>query len=359
MSYKPISEIGEFGLIERLAKITEPSTRQRPELIEGIGDDCAVWQSNESEVQVATTDILTEHVHFDLLTTPLNHLGSKAISVNVSDICAMNAMPDYALISIAVPPKMPMEMAEELYKGINHAAEVYGLTIAGGDTSSSASGLFISVSMIGTTTPELLTLRKGASPGELICVTGTLSGSTAGLHLLQREKATMIEQMRNNEPYNKEVMAELQEYTEAIRCHLLPEARIDIIDFFSEEGIVPTAMIDISDGLVSDLGHLCRRSNVGAKIDESKLPVLAEARTVAEEFQQDVFDWALTGGEDYQLLFTVQQQHRDIIASHRDITIIGEISEKEQGMMLTDIFGMTIDMTDMKQGFDHFGGECG
>ncbi|MBN1928433.1 MAG: thiamine-phosphate kinase [Chlorobiaceae bacterium] len=354
MAFKPISEIGEFGLIERLSRITAPSARQRPELLEGIGDDCAVWQLGESEVQVVTTDLLAEHVHFDLLTTPLHHLGSKAISVNVSDICAMNALPDYAVISIAVPPKMPVEMVEELYRGIEHAASVYGLAIAGGDTSSSASGLFISVSMTGTTTPELLTLRKGATPGDLICVTGTLGGSTAGLHLLQREKATMIEQMRNNEPYNKEVMAELQEYAEAIRSHLLPEARIDIIDFFSEEGIVPTAMIDISDGLVSDLGHLCRRSGVGAHIDESKLPVLPEARTVAEEFQQDVFDWALTGGEDYQLLFTLPKSHYDLIAAHRDITIIGEITEQEAGMMLTDIFGMTIDMTDMKRGYDHF-----
>ncbi|MGC8774395.1 MAG: thiamine-phosphate kinase [Chlorobaculum sp.] len=356
MSFKPISEIGEFGLIDQLAKLTAPSARRRPELIEGIGDDCAVWQSDESVVQVATTDILTEHVHFDLLTTPLHHLGSKAISVNVSDICAMNAMPDYALVSIAVPPKMPVEMVEELYKGINHAAEIYGLAIAGGDTSSSASGLFISISMTGTTTPELLTLRKGTSPGDLVCVTGTLGGSTAGLHLLQREKATMIEQMRNNEPYNKEVMAELQEYAEAIRSHLLPEARIDIIDFFSEEGIVPTAMIDISDGLAADLAHLCHRSGVGAKIDESKLPVLPEARAVAEEFQQDVFDWALTGGEDYQLLFTVPKKEYDLIASHRDITVIGEITEKEKGMMLTDIFGMTIDMADMKRGYDHFKG---
>jgi len=354
MSYKPISEIGEFGLIDRLAKLTAPSAKQRPELLEGIGDDCAVWQSGDSAVQVVTTDLLTEHVHFDLLTTPLHHLGSKAISVNVSDICAMNAMPDYALVSIAVPPKMPVGMVEELYRGMNHAASVYGLAIAGGDTSSSPSGLFISVSMTGTTTPKQLSLRKGASPGDLICVTGTLGGSTAGLHLLQREKATMIEQMRNNQPYDKEVMAELKEYAEAIRCHLLPEARIDIIDFFSEEGIVPSAMIDISDGLAADLGHLCRRSGTGAHIEESRIPVLPEARVVAEEFQQDVFDWALSGGEDYELLFTIPKAQYDRIAAHRDITVIGTITEPEEGMLLTDIFGMTIDMAEMKRGFDHF-----
>ena len=356
MSFKSISEIGEFGLIERLAAISAPTLRNVPELIEGIGDDCAIWRTGDATLQVATTDLLVEHVHFDLLTTPLHHLGSKAISVNVSDICAMNATPCYALISLAVPSSLPVEMIEELYRGMAHAASLYGVAIAGGDTSSSPSGLTISVSMTGQTTPEKVTLRKGAKPGDLICVTGTLGGSCAGLHLLQRERATMIEQLRNKEPYDKNVMAELQEYAEAIRCHLLPGARTDIIDFFDEEGIVPTSMIDISDGLVADLGHICRRSGVGAHIEESRIPVLSEARAIAEEFQQDVFDWALSGGEDYQLLFTLPKSEYDLVAAHRDITIIGTITEKEEGLLLTDIFGMTIDMAEMKRGFDHFAG---
>ncbi|NTU54586.1 MAG: thiamine-phosphate kinase [Chlorobiaceae bacterium] len=355
MSFNPISEIGEFGLIDRLAAIVAPTKNNLPELIEGIGDDCAVWRTSDSMVQVATTDLLVETVHFDLLTTPLHHLGSKAISVNVSDICAMNAMPCYALISIAAPREMPVEMLEELYRGMAHAATLYGLAIAGGDTSSSPAGLTISISMTGQTTLEKVTLRKGAQPGDLICVTGTLGGSTAGLNVLMREKATMIEQLRNNEPYDKNVMAELQEYAEAIRHHLLPGARTDIIDFFNEEEIVPTAMIDISDGLVADLGHICRRSGVGAHIEESRIPVLPDARAIAEEFQQDVFDWALSGGEDYQLLFTLPKEQYDSIASHRDITVIGTITEAEEGLLLTDIFGMTIDMAEMKRGFDHFG----
>jgi thiamine-monophosphate kinase len=354
MSFRPIFEIGEFGLIERLAAITAHTLKQVPEVLEGIGDDCAVYSTGGNTLQVATADLLVEQVHFDLLTTPLHHLGSKAISVNVSDICAMNAVPRYALISIAVPSNLPAEMLEELYRGISHAASLYGVAIAGGDTSSSPNGLTISVSMTGETTSEQLTLRKGASPGDMICVTGTLGGSAAGLKVLMREKATMLEQLRNKEPYDKNVMAELKEYAEAIRHHLLPGARTDIVEFFAEERIVPTSMIDISDGLLSDLGHLCRRSGVGAHIEESRIPVLPEARAIAEEFQQDVFDWALTGGEDYQLLFTLPKLHYDQVAAHRDITVIGQIIEKEEGMLLTDIFGMSIDMAEMKPGFDHF-----
>lgn len=354
MSFKPISEIGEFGLIDRIAAIVAPTLKNRPELLEGIGDDCAVYHTGDTIVQVATTDLLVDQVHFDLLTTPLHHLGSKAVSVNASDICAMNAEPRYALISIAIPHNMPVEMVEELYRGMAHAASLYGLAIAGGDTSSSPSGLTISVAMTGETTKEKLCLRKGAQPGDMICVTGTLGGSTAGLKVLQRERGTMIEQLRNNEPYDKNVMAELKEYSEAIRQHLLPGARIDIVRFFDEEGIVPSAMIDISDGLISDLGHICRRSGVGAHIEESRIPILPDARGIAEEFQQDVFDWALSGGEDYQLLFTLQKEQYDLIASNKDISVIGTITEAEEGLLLTDIFGMTIDLEEMKPGYDHF-----
>ncbi|NTU57985.1 MAG: thiamine-phosphate kinase [Chlorobiaceae bacterium] len=354
MSFKPISEIGEFGLIERVSAIAAPSLKNAPGLMEGIGDDCAVYRTGGPALQVATTDLLVEHVHFDLLTTPMHHLGSKSISVNVSDVCAMNAEPRYALVSIAVPRKVPVEMVEELYRGMVHAASRYGLAIAGGDTSSSPSGLTISVTMIGETAEHRLTLRKGAMPGDLVCVTGTLGGSTAGLKVLLRERATMIEQLRNNEPYNKDVMAELQEYTGAIRHHLLPEARLDTIRFFRDNDIVPTSMIDISDGLTSDIGHICRRSGVGALIEEGRIPVLPEARSIAEEFQEDALSWALSGGEDYQLLFTVPKGLYDDIAANRDISIIGRITEPEEGLLLTDIYGMTIDLADSGKGFDHF-----
>ena len=355
MAYKSISEIGEFGLIERLSAIAAPTLKNTPALVEGIGDDCAIYRTGGPSVQVATTDLLVEHVHFDLLTTPMHHLGSKAISVNVSDVCAMNAFPEYALISIAVPKNVPVEMIEQLYLGMAHAASLYGLAIAGGDTSSSPSGLTISVTMIGQTLEERLTCRKGAKPGDLVCVSGTLGGSAAGLKLLMRERDFMLEQFQNNEPYDKELMAELREYSETIRCHLLPEARIDLVRFFHESGIVPTAMIDISDGLAADLGHICHKSGVGALIEEGKIPVLSEARAVADEMQEDALSWALSGGEDYQLLFTLPRERFDDIEGNREISVIGEILPAEEGLLLTDIFGMTIDLEGTPGGFDHFG----
>lgn len=354
MSFKPISEIGEFGLIERLSAIAAPTLQNTPGIIEGIGDDCAVYRTGEPMLQVATTDLLVELVHFDLLTTPMHHLGSKAISVNVSDICAMNAVPRYALVSIAIPASMSVESIEELYKGMSHAASRYGLALAGGDTSSSPSGLVISVSMTGETTQERITLRQGARPGDMICVTGSLGGSTAGLKVLMRERAVMIELLRNNEPYDKDVMAELSEYTEVIRCHLLPEARLDIVRFFNEREIVPTAMIDLSDGLTSDLRHLCRRSNVGAHIEEGRIPIMAGTRAIADELQDDALSWALSGGEDYQLLFTVPKEQYDDISANRDISVIGTIKPPEEGLQLTDIYGLTIDLESAGSGFDHF-----
>ena len=355
MAFKPISEIGEFGLIERLSAIAAPTLKNTPALIEGIGDDCAVYRTGGPMVQVATTDLLVEQVHFDLLTTPMHHLGSKSISVNVSDVCAMNALPEYALISIAVPGNISVEMVEQLYAGMAHAASRYGLAIAGGDTSSSPAGLTISVTMTGKSSEERITFRKGARPGDMVCVSGTLGGSAAGLKLLMRERDIMLDLLRRNEPCDNSVIAELREYAEAIRCHLLPEARIDLVRFFHETGIVPTAMIDISDGLTADLRHICHRSGVGAHIDEGRIPILSDARTIADELQDDALTWALAGGEDYQLLFTLPKERHDEIAGNREISVIGEILPEEEGMLLTDIFGMTIDLDDSAGGFDHFG----
>ena len=355
MSFKPISEIGEFGLIERLSAISASTLKNTPGLVEGIGDDCAVYRTGGPTVQVATTDLLVEQVHFDLLTTPMHHLGSKSISVNVSDVCAMNALPEYALVSIAVPRNVSVEMIEQLYAGMANAANRYGVAIAGGDTSSSPSVLTISVTMTGQVAENRIALRKGAKPGDMICVSGRLGGSAAGLKLLMRERAIMLELLRNNEPYDKDVMAELRDYSEAIRCHLLPEARIDLVRFFHEAGIVPTSMIDISDGLTSDLRHICRRSGVGAHIEEGKIPILAEARLIADELQDDALTWALSGGEDYQLLFTLPKERYDDISGNKEISVIGEILPEEEGLLLTDIFGMNIDLEDQAGGFDHFG----
>ncbi len=354
MSYKAISGIGEFGLIDKIASLAEPTLSAIPELLTGIGDDCAVFQPSPKLLQVATTDMLADQVHFDLLTTPLKHLGSKAISVNVSDICAMNALPRYALISLAIPASFSVAMVEELYQGMSHAAKEYGLAIAGGDTSSSRSGLVISVSMIGEVSPEQLTYRSGAKQGELICITGSLGGAAAGLKLLMREKEIMLNHLENNESYSRNMMADLQEYSKAIQQQLLPLARIDIVRFFHAHGIRPSAMIDISDGLSSDLQHLCRRSKIGAMIHEGRIPVHGSTRQIADELQDDALTWALTGGEDYQLLFTIPKEEYPTISDNKEIAVIGETTDKEEGVQISDIYGMKIDLSSIR-GFDHFG----
>jgi len=353
MAYTAIPAIGEFGLIENIASIVAPTLAAVPELLTGIGDDCAVFEPAPELLQVATTDLLVEHVHFDLLTTPLKHLGKKAISVNVSDICAMNALPCYALIGLAVPPNFPISMIEEIYRGMSQAAEEYGLAIAGGDTSSSHSGLMISVTMIGEVSPEMITRRNGAGTGDLICVTGTIGGATAGLKLLMREKAIMLEHLKHNESCSSNILADLQEYSEAIKQQLLPHARIDMVKYFHSKNITPSAMIDISDGLSSDLQHLCRRSSTGAIIYEERLPIHASTRQIADEFQDDALTWALTGGEDYQLLFTIAKEAYENIAENTAISVIGEITDAENGINLRDQYGMNIAMESIR-GFDHF-----
>jgi thiamine-monophosphate kinase len=353
MSFRPISEIGEFGLIDRLTRLAGPTLGSTPGLLEGIGDDCAVYRPGPSLLEVATTDLLLENVHFDLLTTPMHHLGSKAISVSVSDICAMNALPRYALVSIAVPRNISVEMVEALYAGMCHAAARYGLAIAGGDTSFSHAGLMISVAMTGEVAEKQLTRRRGARPGDLVCVTGTLGGAAAGLRVLQRERNLMMELLAGNEPYDRNVMVELEEYAGVIRCQLLPEARQDIVHFLHGKSLVPTAMIDVSDGLCADLGHLCGRSSVGAHIREGSIPVQPQTRMVADEFQEDAITWALSGGEDYQLLFTLPRELHETVSAHRDVSVIGEITPPGEGIMMTDIFGMSIDLAALG-GFDHF-----
>ncbi|NTV97684.1 MAG: thiamine-phosphate kinase [Chlorobiaceae bacterium] len=353
MPYHLIPEIGEFGLIGKIAKLAAPTLEAVPELIEGIGDDCAVYRLSENLLQVSTTDILVDQVHFDLLTTPLKHLGSKAISVNVSDVCAMNAIPRCALVSLAIPPSFPVEMIEELYRGMAQASLEYGVAIAGGDTSSSRSGLVISVSVTGEVAPDRIALRKGASAGELLCVTGTLGGAAAGLRLLIREKGIMLEHLENSESFNRNLMADLEEYRNAIRSQLIPMARLDIVKYFHSSGLRPTSMIDISDGLSSELQHICRSSQCGAIIYENRIPIGPETRLIADELQDDALTWALTGGEDYELLFTLPKESLQEVSAHRNISVIGEITPADQGIAIRDIYGMNIDLGNMK-GFDHF-----
>ncbi len=357
MSYKTIADIGELGLIDRIASIVEPTLEAAPSLVKGIGDDCAVYEISPSVLQVSTTDLLLEHVHFDLLTTPLHHLGSKAISVNVSDICAMNARPRYALISIALPPKTPEKLVEMVYSGMSETARMYRTALAGGDSSASTNGIILSVTLTGDCTKETITYRTGAHPGDMICVTGALGGSAAGLRVLMREKAIMMEQLKEDEAADRNVMNHLGDYTEAIRQHLLPAARVDIIDYFSQHAITPSSMIDISDGLASDLAHICRCSGVGAEIEESRLPIHAETRRIADEFQEDPIAYALAGGEDYQLLFTLPTERFADIASHPDITVIGKITAEHEVLLLRDIDGREKELHAFS-GYDHFGGKA-
>ncbi|MBF0586905.1 thiamine-phosphate kinase [Prosthecochloris sp. N3] len=353
MSLKPISEIGEFGLIEKISSLCKKTIPEKSSIVEGIGDDCAVVELDTSRLQVSTTDLLVEGVHFDLLTTPLHHLGSKSLSVNVSDICAMNAKPSYALVSIALPPSASVDMVEQLYQGMTHAAGLYGTALVGGDTSASSTGLVISVTVVGETSKERITMRSGAKPGDMICVTGALGGAAAGLNVLMREKQIMMEHLQSGEEYDRNMMNDLKEYSGAIQNQLLPSARTDIIDYFERNSIVPGAMIDLSDGLASDLHHLCRRSQAGARIEEGRIPVLSEARHIADEFQQDALDYAISGGEDYQLLFTISGEQFSAIAEHPDISVIGSITPEEDGIVLSDIYGMNITLKE-PGGFDHF-----
>ncbi|NTW49841.1 MAG: thiamine-phosphate kinase [Chlorobiales bacterium] len=353
MSFTKISEIGEFGLIEKLAKIVAPTERFTPQLEKGIGDDCAIIKLTDDRLQVVTTDLLIEHIHFDMLTTPLEHLGSKSISVNVSDICAMNAKPQYAVVSIALPQKISVEMMEAFYKGMAKAAEEYGIAIVGGDTSASSAGLVISVTLIGETRPEKVTRRSGARVGDLVCVSGELGGSHAGLRVLIRERSMLLDHLKEDGTIDPKYQPDLAEYQAAVTKHLLPKARLDIVALLEKRSIVPTAMIDISDGLASEIKHICGQSGTGAVLYEDKVPLLSEARHAADEFEEEAITYALFGGEDYELLFTVAPEDADKLLEGDDVKIIGEIRPKEENVKLLDIFGQEMDLT-KTTGYQHF-----
>ncbi len=354
MSFTRVSDVGEFGLIDRLHRIVAPTEKKLPSLKKGIGDDCAVIALPNAKAQVVSTDLLLEQIHFDLLTTPMEHLGAKAISVNVSDVCAMNALPLYATISVALSEKISVEMMESLYKGARSAAEKYGIAIVGGDTSASTAGLVISVTVVGEADAEKLSYRNGAKVGDLICLTGDVGRSFAGLKILMRERQLMVEFYRDN-PDAKAVDFEpdIEGYEKVVEKHLLPSARLDIVRYFAEKNIVPTSMIDVSDGVGSELKHLCKQSDVGALIEENKLPILSEAREVADEFEDDALTYALFGGEDYELLFTINPKDLDELTANFDIAIIGEIKPKDFGVKLRDMYGHEEDLSQYA-GFQHF-----
>jgi len=354
MSFTRISEIGEFGLIDRLSALVQPTESHLSTLKKGIGDDCAVIALPNGKFQVISTDLLIEQIHFDLLTTPLEHLGAKSISVNVSDICAMNAKPLYATISIGLSNNISVEMVEQIYKGAANVATQYGIAIVGGDTSASITGLVISVTIVGEVDADKITYRSGAKQGDLICVTGDIGRSFAGLKVLMRERQTMLDTFAENPDMDKSTYkADLSDYQKVIEKHLLPKARVDAVKFFHEVGLVPTSMIDVSDGVGSELKHLCRHSQTGALIEESKLPILSETREVSDEFEDDATTYALFGGEDYELLFTISPNDFDKLSSFKDAHVIGKMLPQSNGIKMRDLFGTDIDLTNTS-GFQHF-----
>ena len=317
-----LADLGEFGLINHITKyfkIENAST------VTGIGDDAAVLDASKKQTLV-TTDLLIEGVHFDLSYMPLKHLGYKAVMVNLSDVYAMNGVAEQITVSIAVSNRFPLEAIEELYSGIQLACETYKVDLVGGDTTSSTKGILISVTAIGKVEKEDIVLRSGAKETDLIVVSGDLGAAYLGLQVLEREK-----QVFNVDPNNQ---PDLDSYTYLIERQLKPEARRDVAGFLKELAIKPTAMIDISDGLSSEIMHICSQSKVGCKIYEEKLPLDPQVISACEEFDLDSTMVALSGGEDYELLFTVPIADFEAIKGNPNFSIIGHITAENQGLNL-------------------------
>jgi thiamine-monophosphate kinase len=317
-----LSALGEFGLIEHL---TKNLTIKHTSTVKGIGDDAAVLQLNNKKT-VVTTDLLVEGVHFDLSYMPLKHLGYKSVIVNLSDVYAMNAKATQITVSIAVSNRFPLEALEELYAGIETAAAIYDIDVIGGDTTSSTKGLLISITAIGEVETDKITYRSGAKPNDLLVVTGDLGAAYLGLQVLEREKE-VFKVNPNSQP-------DLDAYTYIIERQLKPEARKDIVKLLEDLEVTPTSMIDISDGLSSEILHLCKASVVGCDLYEDKLPLDPQVISTAEEFNMDSTTIALNGGEDYELLMTISQEDFPKIKANPNLTVIGFITEPAQGANL-------------------------
>lgn len=331
-SATPLSSLGEFGLIEKI-KEGFPIAQDSSKL--GIGDDAAVL--HHPDHTVVSTDMLVEGIHFDLSYVPLKHLGYKAVMVNLSDLYAMNAHPTQITVSIAVSNRFPLEAIEELYAGIGHACRRYKVDLVGGDTTSSQTGLVISVTALGSVKEEKLCYRSGAKENDLIVLSGDLGGAYTGLQILEREKAVY--------KVNPQSQPDLSTYAYAVERQLKPEARKDIVELLADLKIVPTAMIDISDGLSSELLHISKASKVGCQIYEDKIPIDPQVLAICKEFNLNNTTAALNGGEDYELLFTVDQSHYEALKSHPLLTLIGHITEEASGCNLVTGLGQQIELT--------------
>ena len=325
-----LSELGEFGLIEQLTKAIEI---KNPSTIKGVGDDAAILDYHGKQV-VVSTDMLTEGVHFNLMYVPLKHLGYKSVIVNLSDIYAMNATPTQITVSIAISNKFSLQALEELYSGIHLACQQYNVDLVGGDTTTSMTGLVISVTVLGEVEESQAVFRGGASENDLLCVSGDLGGAYMGLQLLERENEVF--------KVNQHMHPQLDGYDYILERQLKPEARKDIPEIFRSLGVKPTSMIDVSDGLSSEILHLCKASGLGCNLFEDKIPLDKQTKDMAEELNINPLVAALNGGEDYELLFTLPLSDYDKIKNDTDITVIGHMAKKEEGANLVTTGGAKI-----------------
>lgn len=335
-----IERLGEFGLIEHLTAAIGSKDKST---IKGVGDDAAVLDFSGYKTLIST-DLLLEGIHFDLAYTPLKHLGYKSIQVNLSDICSMNGTASQVTVSLGLSSKFPLEAVEELYSGMILACEKYKVDIVGGDTSASKQGLVISITSIGYAKEEDICYRSGANEGDLICVTGDLGAAYIGLQLLEREKLVYLE--------NPQIQPNLEGKDYIIERQLKPESRKDIVKLLRELKVKPTAMIDISDGLASDILHICKQSEKGCNLYEEKIPIDPMTYDTAREFHLDPTVCALSGGEDYELLFTVKQADYEKIKNHPDVTVIGHITEASAGKNLISKSGIVHELK--AQGWNAF-----
>jgi thiamine-monophosphate kinase len=334
-----IGNLGEFGLIDRL---TQNNETKNASTILSVGDDAAVIDHFGKQT-VISTDMLVEGIHFDLMYTPLKHLGYKSVIVNLSDIYAMNATPTHIVLSIAFSNRFSIEALDEFYEGVYAACEKYNVDLVGGDTTSSQKGFVISVTAIGEVAPDKYVKRSTAKKGDLLCVSGFLGGAFLGLTLLEREKKIFLE--------NPGVQPDLESEEYIVGKLLKPEARKDIIEFFAENNIMPTSMIDVSDGLSSEALHICKQSEMGCVIYEDKIPIYEDARQFAYKLELDPTACALSGGEDYELLFTVGQEDYAKVAKNEQISIIGYMTEASEGKHIITRGGNKHEL--VAQGWNH------
>ena len=339
-SKTPIKDLGEFALINH---ITKDFTLKNKSSHHGIGDDAAILY-NGKDPTLISTDLLIEGIHFDLSYMPLKHLGYKAVVVNISDIYAMNSIPKQITVSVAISNRFTLEAIEELYKGINLACKNYKIDLVGGDTSSSVTGLMISISVLGSASKKKIVKRKGAKENDLLVVSGDLGGAYTGLQILEREKAVF--------KVNPNTQPDLSKYTYCIERQLKPEARKDVIELLDELEIIPTSMIDVSDGLSSEILHLSKASEVGFHLFEEKIPIAPEVSMTSEEFKLNSTTSALNGGEDYELLFTINQEDFEKIKNHPFISVIGHACDLKNGCQLINGLGHQIELS--AQGWQSF-----